>query len=284
MLCAARNLRRNGFRKIAVLLTSDEEGEAINGTRHVVQWRKQNNAPPVPFVIVGEPTCEKEFGDAIKIGRRGSLTARIVIRGMQTHAAYPERGDNPIPRLLSALSDILQRAEKMRAQSAKQSAKTAGDSDDAENSFPPLGAQIVKTESGIAENVIPPAAAATINFRYSPRDNADNLRAMTESALQHSAPDKWTCEWRHSAIPFFSPPGKLANALRERIFAECGRRAKLSVGGGTSDGRFLREIAGEIAEFGVIGETMHEPNERVARNSPEMLTRIYENVARILLK
>ena len=110
MLVAACNLRKSGIRGVAVLLTSDEEGDAIHGTRHVVLQLRRENAAKIPFVIVGEPTCEKEFGDTIKIGRRGSLTARIVVRGVQTHAAYPQKGDNPIHRLQSALSEVLHRA------------------------------------------------------------------------------------------------------------------------------------------------------------------------------
>ena len=273
MLVAACNLRKSGIRGVAVLLTSDEEGDAIHGTRHVVLQLRRENAAKIPFVIVGEPTCEKEFGDTIKIGRRGSLTARIVVRGVQTHAAYPQKGDNPIHRLQSALSEVLHRAEEFRA---------AQNSED-ENSFPPLGVQIVKIAGGIAENVIPAAASATINFRYAPRDNADELRRMTESALQNAAPDRWKCEWLHSAVPFFTPSGALVAALRESIFAVCGRRATLSAGGGTSDGRFLRDIAGELAEFGVVGETMHETNERVAHNSASLLAQVYEKTARKLL-
>lgn len=277
MLVAARNLRRDGIGGVAVLLTSDEEGDAVHGTQHVAQWRRQNSSAKIPFVIIGEPTCETEFGDAIKIGRRGSLTARIIVRGVQAHAAYPQKGDNPIHRLQIALSAILRRAAELRAAADDKTIP------EQEAAFPPLGVQIVKIEGGIAENVIPSAASATINFRCARRSDSDLLRRAVETALQNAAADRWECEWRGGAAPFFSPPGALVAALRESIFAVCGRHAALSAAGGTSDGRFLREIADEIAEFGVVGETMHAANERVASDSAPMLAQVYEMTARRLL-
>ncbi|MGI9296273.1 MAG: M20/M25/M40 family metallo-hydrolase [Gammaproteobacteria bacterium] len=288
MICAACRLRRAGIGGVAVLLTSDEEGEAIHGTRHVAELRKRENAPMIPFVIVGEPTCDEAFGDTIKIGRRGSLTARIVVRGVQTHAAYPRDGGNPIHLLHSALSEVFRRFAELRRDSDSKRAQKSGEEAAKTDSlspddFPPPGMQIVKIASGVAENVVPASAAATVNFRYTPGENADDLRRLTEESLQTAAADRWECEWRHGASPFVSAPGALVAALRESIFSACGRRAKLSAGGGTSDGRFLREIAGELAEFGVVGETMHEPDERVAVDSPPMLSQIYEQTARKLL-
>lgn len=288
MICAACRLRRAGIGGVAVLLTSDEEGEAIHGTRYVVDIRKRENAAKIPFVIVGEPTCDSALGDTIKIGRRGSLTARIVVRGVQTHAAYPAENGNPIHLLHSALSEVFRKFAALRADSdsarAKKSGGEAAKTDSiSPDDFPPPGMQIVKIASGIAENVVPDSAAATVNFRYTPDENADMLRRIVEESLQTAAADKWECEWRHGAMPFVSAPGALVAALRASIFSVCGRRAKLSAGGGTSDGRFLREIAGELAEFGVVGETMHEADERVKSDSPALLAQIYEQTARELL-
>ena len=271
MLCAARNLQKSGARGVAVLLTSDEEGAAIYGTRHVAAMRQKNGCAKIPYGILGEPTCTAEFGDAIKIGRRGSLTARITVRGKQAHAAYPHQGDNPIHRLCAAVSEILRCAAEM--------AKTGKKSD-----FPPLGAQAVMLKSGIADNVIPAAAEATVNFRYAPSDSPELLRRTTEKCLQNAAPEKWECEWIHGAEPFLTrKDGALVGALQDAIFAVCGRRAELSTGGGTSDGRFLREICGEIAEFGVVNDTMHAPNERAESESVQKLAEIYEFAAQKLL-
>ncbi len=269
MLCAAANLRRGGVGGIAVLLTSDEEGPALHGTRHVVEWRRKNGGEKIPYAILGEPTCEAEFGDAIKIGRRGSLTARITVRGKQAHAAYPHLGDNPIRRLCAAVLEILRRAAEL--------------SDGGQTDFPPTSAQAVRISGGIADNVIPATARATVNFRYAPSNPPEMLRHAAEECLQNAAPGQWECEWIESAEPFLTKKdGALVRALQEAIFSVCGRRAALSTGGGTSDGRFLRAVCGEIAEFGVINATMHAPNERAETESVRKLAEIYELTAQKL--
>ena len=154
MLCAAVNLQKSGVAGVAVLLTSDEEGEAIDGTRHVVEWLRQQNILP-RYCLVGEPTCAQHFGDAIKIGRRGSLTAHITMLGVQTHIAYPHRGDNPNHRLIAALQILV-------SQFADGAAAVRGD-------FPPTSAQIASLNSGAgAANIIPATASALLNFRYAP--------------------------------------------------------------------------------------------------------------------
>ena len=268
LLCAACNLRRNGFSGIAVLLTSDEEGEALFGTRHAVEWLRQNGGATIAYGVLGEPTCGTVFGDAIKIGRRGSLTARVAVRGKQTHAAYPTPDGNPIHPLCAALPEILRRTAP------------GGENPD----FPPTGAQIVMLNSGVADNVIPAAAHATVNFRYAPPDSPAELRRVVEECLQNAAPGKWECQWIHGAEPFLTRrDGALVGALQDAIFAVCGRRAELSTAGGTSDGRFLREICGEIAEFGVVNDTMHAPNERAETESVRKLAKIYELAAQKLL-
>ena len=285
MLAAACSLRRAGVSGVAVLLTSDEEGPALFGTRHVAEWMRRGAVQtPVPFAIVGEPTCESEFGDVIKIGRRGSLTARITVRGQQTHVAYPHKGDNPIHRLVGALHDVLHEVSLLQHKSESSADSSDSDSIDSCQLFPPLGAQIVSLQSGVAENVIPSEARAGLNFRYAPHDNADALRRLTESCLQKAAPDHWQCEWVHGAEPFLTAGGKLVDALQQSIFAVCKRRARLSAGGGTSDGRFLRPLCGELAEFGVMSESMHEPNERVCLADVASLAKIYEQTARRLLQ
>ena len=287
MICAAVNLRRRGVGGIAVLLTSDEEGAALHGTRHVVEWRQKNCAAAIPFAIVGEPTCEHAFGDTVKIGRRGSLTAHISVCGQQTHVAYPQNGDNPIPRLLTALQTILQQTAAIDHSAAVNADKNFYQTDTASgaaDAFPPLGVQIVMLKSGVADNVIPATAQATINFRYAPRHEIVRLRHITETCLQQAAATQWKCEWRHGAEPFITAAdSELVRALQNSIMTVCGRRATLSTGGGTSDGRFLRAICRQLAEFGTLNETMHAPNERVSCDSVRMLTDIYEKTASQLL-
>ena len=267
ILRAAANLRRRGVGGVTVLLTSDEEGPALHGTRHVAAWLQKNGAPKIPYAVLGEPTCEAEFGDTIKIGRRGSLTARIAVLGKQTHAAYPHLGDNPVHRLCRAAPEILRRAAELSEENG------GGD-------FPPLGAQFVRLESGVADNVIPSQARATLNFRYAPSTPPEILRRMTEECLENAAPGQWTCEWTEGAAPFLTQKdGVLVRTLRDAVFAVCGKRAALSTGGGTSDGRFLRAVCEEIAEFGVQNGTMHAPNERAEAQSVRQLAEIYELLA-----
>ena len=270
MLCAACELR--DIHGIGIILTSDEEGPAIDGVRYVVEWMKQNNHH-ARYVIVGEPTSICEFGDTIKIGRRGSLTAHIKIHGIQSHVAYPHRGDNPNHRLTAALNTL--RAQFLPSESS------AVDSD----GFPPTGAQVVAMQSGVgAENVIPALASAVVNFRYAPTDGCERLKQILEQCLQEAAPDKWQCEWINSAQPFMTgKDGALVQALQDSIFSVCGRRAEFSADGGTSDGRFLRDICDEIAEFGVVNATMHAHNERVEINQVQMLAEVYRRTAQKLL-
>lgn len=271
MLCAAAKLRREGARGVAVLLTSDEEGEAIHGTRHVTA-RLQERGVRAKYCIVGEPTCADEFGDTVKTGRRGSLTARLSVAGRQTHAAYPHMGDNPIPRLVKALSVALDRFPPAPP------SETPG-------AFPPTAAQAVFLSAGAgADNVIPGRAQATINFRYAPPDTADSLRQAAEAIFREAAGENWECEWIHGAEPFQTlADGALAKALSSAIQEVCGRTPAFSTGGGTSDGRFLRVMCDEVAEFGVRNETMHAPDERVAASEVRMLEQVYARAARSLL-
>ena len=270
MLCAAVRIRQKGGAGVALLLTSDEEGAALHGTQHVVKWWQQNSGGIIDYGIVGEPTCESVFGDAIKIGRRGSLTATITAHGRQTHAAYPHRGDNPNHRLLPALSEMLRRWPPV--------ADSGGD-------FPPTSLQVVELQSGVgAHNVIPATAAAVINFRYAPTDDAAILRQEVESCLR-LADGEWEYEWQHGAVPFLTAAdGELASALQKSISQCTAQRAKFSTGGGTSDGRFLRAICRELVEFGPLNETIHAPNERVSIEEVKLLTDIYEDTARRLLQ
>ena len=280
MLTAACNLRRRGASGIAVLLTSDEEGDAIHGTRHVVEWLRQRDAD-ISYAIVGEPTCGEHFGDTIKIGRRGSLTARLAVLGKQAHAAYARPKDNPAHQLTAALGDLL--AQFAAPLEEGKGEKKSCQDDSVAAIFPPTSLQVVKMTCGVADNVVASRAEATINFRYAPDTDAEELRRQTEECLQRAA-GEWRCDWTDSARPFMGrADGALAAALRESVDAATGQRAALSADGGTSDGRFLREVCREVAEFGVQNETMHAANERVECESVRQLADIYFQTALRLL-
>ncbi|MGU9951788.1 MAG: succinyl-diaminopimelate desuccinylase [Gammaproteobacteria bacterium WSBS_2016_MAG_OTU1] len=274
MLQTACRLRQDNIEGVAVLLTADEEGPATDGTRHVVEWWQKNGGGKIPFVIVGEPTCSDCFGDAIKIGRRGSLTGRLTILGKQAHVAYPHRGDNPTHRLAAVINDLLEQIHKKWPPN-----KTA------KVDFPPIGVQMVRfIADGGADNIIPDKAEATINFRYSPHETVEELKELTKMCLQRAAGDKWQCDWTHGAKPFITnAEGTLITALQESIDEVCGVRAILSTGGGTSDGRFLRTMCEQLVEFGVVNKTMHAIDECVEIATVRQLADIYEKTARRLL-
>ena len=266
---AVRAANDNKAEGLALLITSDEEGEAEYGTKHVVAWLKERGFT-IPYALVGEPSCEKVLGDTVKIGRRGSLTARITVKGIQAHVAYPQRGDNAALRLLKVLSDIADKWPNIPPP---------------DGDFPPTSCQIVRIygDSG-AENVIPAEASATINFRYAPTDDVQSLKNTVVAALQASAENCWECAWHHSARPFFSGhDSRLAGELRAIIADVCGVQTAFSTGGGSSDGRFLRDICGELAEFGVLNAGIHEINERVADEDVRRLTEVYYRLAVVLL-
>lgn len=271
MVIAALRAAAGGYANgLALLLTSDEEGAATEGTAYVVK-KLQERGVMIKRCIIGEPTCERYFGDIIKTGRRGSLTAEITIRGVQCHLAYPHRGENPIPSMLSALTQCQERFDNFA---------------DGDNQFPPTSFQIARIQSGIADNVIPPKARAVINFRYAPKTAHTKLQSATEEILQKHAPDKWQCQWHHGAKPFFTnKDAPLISALQTIIqkTAAIEKPPKTSTAGGTSDGRFLHEICEELAEFGVINTTIHKINESVKTKDIHLLTDIYTRAAQHFL-
>lgn len=256
---------------VAVFLTSDEEGTAVHGTRHFVEWWQAQGRAQIPYCIVGEPTCEQVFGDAIKVGRRGSLTCRVTIRGRQGHAAYAYRADNPAHRLARALqrqADAWQ--DNLQAQAAGEMVTTF---------------QVVALEGGVgATNVTPPHAGAVFNFRYAPPHTAAQLQEEVAAVFDEVAADRWHCEWEHSAAPYIMPSdSRLPLLLREVVQRHTGQAAAFTTSGGTSDGRFLRAICGEMAEFGVCNATIHEPNENVRIADVRALAAIYGDIIRALL-
>lgn len=250
---------------IAWLITSDEEGPSVDGTAKVVEYLKQKNEK-ISWCLVGEPGCENQFGDTIKIGRRGTLSANLVIYGKQGHIAYPQLADNPIHRALAALAELT---------------NTVWDSGN--SYFQPTSFQFSNIHAGTgAGNIIPGELQAQFNLRYSPEVTADSLQKKITSILeQHNL--QYNITWHHSGQPFLTKPGKLVNTLQESIKAIAGITANLSTHGGTSDGRFIAPLCDELVEFGPCNRTIHHINECVAVSDLINLVAVYEGLLTKLL-
>jgi succinyl-diaminopimelate desuccinylase len=250
---------------IAFLLTSDEEGDATDGTVKVVAALKARNERP-DFCIVGEPTSVNHLGDTIKNGRRGSLSGKLIVRGIQGHVAYPEKVKNPIHRALPALAEL-----------------AAAHWDIGNEFFPPTSFQISNIHAGAgATNVVPGACEVLFNFRFSTASTAQSLQERVHHILDRHGLE-YDLVWTLGGQPFLTPPGRLVAALAAAIEAETGIRAALSTSGGTSDGRFIAEICPEVVEFGPVNATIHQVDERIALADIEPLTRIYADTLRALL-
>jgi succinyl-diaminopimelate desuccinylase len=250
---------------IALLLTSDEEGPALDGTVRVVERLKQRGET-IEFCIVGEPTSEQALGDTVKNGRRGSLSGSLLVRGVQGHVAYPHLAKNPIHLAAPALAEL-----------------AATSWDEGNDSFPPTSWQISNLHAGTgAENVIPGALEVRFNFRFSTASSEQSLRERLEAVLRRHDLD-FSVQWTLGGRPFLSPPGELFAALRRSVLAHTGREPRLSTAGGTSDGRFIAEICPQIIELGPVNASIHKLNEHVELAALEQLPRIYLDTLRALL-
>lgn len=264
-------LRRAAADGTGLFLTSDEEGAAEHGTKHFAEWwRGQGNAP-IDYCIIGEPTSETVMGDAIKVGRRGSLTGALCIRGRQEHAAFPYRGDNPAHRLARALQQLADQWQPNVAALLRGETVTTF--------------QVVELASGVgAHNVTPPTARAMFNFRYALPDTAEELKQQVGGVLDSAAAGRWECEWTHNAEPYCLPSDSaLAGAVQRAVKKCTGATAAFTSSGGASDGRFLRHICGQLVEFGVLNTTIHAPNEKVAAADVRALADVYGEVIEDLL-
>ncbi|MGH8225528.1 MAG: succinyl-diaminopimelate desuccinylase [Gammaproteobacteria bacterium] len=250
---------------LAFLITSDEEGIARDGTRRVMETLTARGVR-INHCLVGEPSSIARAGDEIRIGRRGSLTGEVTVRGVQGHVAYPERADNAAHRLLAALTELV--AVEW----------SAGDP-----TFPPLSFQLANIAAGTgADNVIPGRASAQFNFRYPPPFEPDELQQRVAEIFTRHAPQH-EIVWRDSGRPFLSPAGALRRAAIAAIEAETGAAPALSTGGGTSDGRFIAPTGAEVVELGPVRDSIHKANEHVAIADLAALTRIYGAVLDALL-
>lgn len=250
---------------IGLLITSDEEGPATDGTVKVMQWLKKQQRH-IDCCIVGEPSSSKRLGDVIKIGRRGSLGAELIARGKQGHIAYPHLADNPIHRALPALAEL----------SAQQW-------DGGNAHFPATSFQISNIQGGTgATNVIPGELRVLFNFRYSTELTQQDLRQRAEAILRQHDLD-YELNWTLSGEPFLTEAGNLLEAAQHAIHAELGLETELSTSGGTSDGRFIAPSGAQVIELGPLNATIHQINECVRVEDLATLTRLYAHILGQLL-
>ena len=250
---------------IALLLTSDEEGPALDGTVRVVEKLRQRNEM-IDYCIVGEPTSVDTLGDTLKNGRRGSLSGKLVVRGIQGHVAYPHLSRNPVHELAPALAEL---------------ARTQWDKGN--ESFPPTTWQVSNIHAGTgAANVIPGSVEVDFNFRFSTASSDASLKERVQSVLEKHGLD-YSIGWTLGAKPFLSKRGRLAQTLVAVGKKHTGRTAELSTTGGTSDARFIIEICPEVVELGPVNASIHKLNEHIQLAELEKLPQIYLDTLRALL-
>jgi succinyl-diaminopimelate desuccinylase len=242
---------------VSLLITGDEEGPAVNGTRKLLSWLKERKET-IDACLVGEPTNPQRLGEMIKIGRRGSLTGWLTVQGVQGHVAYPERADNPIPRLLTMLGAL-----------------TAEPLDGGTEAFEPSQLVISSVDVGNpTPNVVPAEARATFNIRFNDRHTATSLTAWLEQKLA-SVGGAHRLTTRADAAAFVTLPGAFTELLESVVERELGILPELSTAGGTSDARFIKDLC-PVVEFGLVGATIHRVDERVPVADLEALTRVYQ--------
>ena len=250
---------------IALLITSDEEGPSVDGTARVVERLRQRNEL-IDYCVVGEPSSVTMLGDTIKNGRRGSLSGRLVVRGVQGHIAYPHLARNPIHLFAPALAELA----AMRW-------------DEGDEHFPPTSWQVSNIHGGTgANNVIPASLEVDFNFRFCTRSTEQSLKRRLEDILRRYGLD-FSIEWNLSGIPFVTRSGELVEAVKRSIAERTGLATELSTSGGTSDGRFIAQICPQIIELGPVNASIHKLNENVELAALERLPGIYLDVLRALL-
>ena len=245
---------------IAFLITSDEEGPSKDGTLVVCNQLKARGEK-LDYCIVGEPTSVDQLGDMIKNGRRGTLSGKLSVKGIQGHIAYPHLAKNPVHQFAPALAELV-----------------ATQWDKGNAFFQPTSWQVSNVHGGTgASNVIPGELVVDFNFRFSTESTADNLKQRLEAVLSKHGLD-YTLQWTLGGEPFLTTPGELVQAVRGAIAAETGLQTELSTTGGTSDGRFIAKICPQLIELGPINASIHKINEHVLVASLDPLKNIYKGV------
>lgn len=250
---------------VALLLTSDEEGEALHGIRAVAECFRAT-AQRVDWCLVGEPSSARELGDTVKIGRRGSLSGRLTVHGVQGHVAYPQQADNPVHRFAPALHELVSRRW-----------------DDGSAEFPPTSFQVSNIAAGTgAGNVIPGGLEVQFNLRFSTHWTSDALRADVEAILQRHGL-RFDLQWHLSGEPFLTRAGALRDAVRAELLKTLGRAPEENTVGGTSDGRFIAPLGAEVVELGPVNATIHKVDECVSVVALDQLAQLYAGILRRLL-
>ena len=245
---------------IAFLITSDEEGPSRDGTLVVCEQLKARGEV-LDYCIVGEPTSVDQLGDMIKNGRRGTLSGKLSIKGIQGHIAYPHLAKNPVHQFAPALAELV-----------------TTEWDKGNEFFPATSWQVSNIHGGTgATNIIPGELVVDFNFRFSTESTAEGLKQRLEAVLTKFDLD-YSLQWTLGGEPFLTTPGELVQAVRDSIYAETGLRTELSTTGGTSDGRFISKICSQLIEFGPINASIHKIDEHVLVSSLDPLKNIYKGV------
>jgi len=256
-----KNHKFNG--SISLLITGDEEGDAINGTKKVVDYLKKKKEK-ISFCLVGEPTNPNKLGEMIKIGRRGSLTGKLIIDGIQGHVAYPQRANNPSTTIIEILDEL------------KNIKFDSGTKD-----FQPTNLEVTRINiNNSADNVIPRSAEATFNIRFNNKHSSSSIKKRINKILKKISKknkSKFKIEYRVSGEAFLTKPNNITFMIQNIIKKITKIKPKLSTTGGTSDARFIRKIS-PCLEFGLVGRNMHKVNESVALKDLKNLSKIYHNI------
>lgn len=250
---------------LALLITSDEEGRARDGTLKVVEALSERGIQ-IDWCVIGEPSSQESLGDIVRIGRRGSLSGMLTVNGIQGHVAFPQFADNPIRRfapVLARLHEIVW--------------------DQGNDSFPPSSFQVVDIKSGVgAPNVTPATLSARFNFRYSTEWDHERLQSKVHEVFGEHDID-YELEWHLSGKPFLTRPGKLIDATRQAVTESTGREPQLSTGGGTSDGRFISPAGTDVVELGPVNASIHKIDEHVNIDDVVRLTEMYQRIMELML-
>lgn len=250
---------------IAMLITSDEEGRARDGTLRVMQTLGERGEK-LDWCVIGEPSSQAELGDLVRIGRRGSLSGMLTVNGIQGHVAYPQLADNPIRRFAPVLSQLHEI-----------------EWDQGNDYFPATSFQVVDIRSGVgAPNVTPAELSARFNFRYSTEWNHESLKKRVHEVFDAHDID-YELRWHLSGEPFLTEPGKLIDAVVQAVTEKRGSAPELSTGGGTSDGRFISPAGVDVVELGPINASIHKVNEHVKVDDVVQLTAMYRRIMELLL-
>ena len=262
-----RFIRENPDHKgsLAMLITSDEEGRARDGTLKVIE-ALQSRDEHIDWCVLGEPTSKANLGDIVRVGRRGSLSGVLTVQGIQGHVAYPQLADNPIGRFAPVLSEL-----------------HTIEWDQGNDFFPPTSFQVVDIRAGVGfPNVTPGDLSARFNFRYSTEWDHEGLKLKVHEIFDAHEID-YELNWHLSGEPFLTEPGELTEAVSQAIVEQTGRAPELSTGGGTSDGRFISPAGTDVVELGPVNASIHKVNEHVRIADVKSLTAMYQRIMELML-